>query len=252
MFNLLGSLISLLGGVILLLNKRLTYSISHYLSSFAAGTLLGAAFFDLLPEAIEEGSHVGMPLITVFSWTLAGILFFFLVERFLHWFHHHGYEEHEILGKPTVLLVVVGDTIHNFIDGVAIAASFMVSIPLGIITTFAVGAHEIPQEVGDFGIMLKKGLSRRRILLVNIGSALASFIGALLAFYFAEQVEGLTAIFLSLSAGFFLYIALSDLVPEIHHENKKGLALWETITLLSGVVIMFAAIAFLEQALGGH
>ena len=252
LFNLFGSVISLFGGVLLLLNRNFSHSVSHYLSSFAAGTLLGAAFFDLLPEALGEGEHAGIKIITIFSWTLTGILFFFLIERFLHWFHHHGYEDHEATGKPTIPLIVIGDTIHNFIDGIAIAATFMLSIPLGIVTTFAVAAHEIPQEIGDFGIMLKNGLSRKKILTVNIGSALASFIGAVLAFYFIEQVEGLTAIFLSLTAGFFLYIALSDLIPEIHHENKKGLALWETTCLLAGVIVMYLAILILENSLGGH
>lgn len=251
-FNLIGSVISLCGGIILLLNKKFAHNASHYLSSFAAGTLLGAAFFDLLPEALEESEHIGITSLQLFVWVLVGALFFFLVERFLHWSHHHGYEDHEIQGKPTVPLVVIGDTIHNFIDGVAIAATFTLSIPLGIVTTFAVGAHEIPQEIGDFGIMLKKGIGRKKIILINILSALASFVGALLAFYFAEQVEGLTAILLAITAGFFLYIALSDLVPEIHHENKKGLALWETIFLIGGVVVIYFAIAFLEQTLGGH
>lgn len=252
LFNLIGSIISLFGGILLLLNKKFAHSISHYLSSFAAGTLLGAAFFDLLPEALEESEHSGITSLTLFAWVLAGILFFFLIERFLHWSHHHGYEDHEIKGRPTVPLVIIGDTIHNFIDGVAIAATFTLSIPLGIITTFAVGAHEIPQEIGDFGILLKNGLKRKKIIIINVLSALASFLGALLAFYFAEQIEGLTAILLAITAGFFLYIALSDLIPEIHHENKKGLALWETIFLVSGAVLMYFAIFFLEKSLGGH
>lgn len=252
LFNLLGSVISLTGGVLLLLHKKFAVKISHYLSSFAAGALLGAAFFDLLPEAIEESEHVALPLFNLFAWVLGGILFFFILERILHWFHHHGYEEHEISGKPTVPLVVIGDTVHNFIDGVAIAATFMISIPLGIATTLAVGLHEIPQEVGDFGIMIKKGLSRKRILFVNIISAAASFIGAIIAFYFGERIEGLTAIFLAVTAGFFLYIALSDLLPEIHHENKKGLALRESLCLFAGVLVMFIAILILETTLGGH
>lgn len=251
-FNLAGSVISLIGGALLLAHKKTAVKISHFLSSFAAGALLGAAFFDLLPEAIEESEHIALPLMNLLAWVLGGILFFFLLERLLHWFHHHGYEEHDVSGKPTVPLVVIGDTVHNFIDGVAIAATFMLSIPLGISTTFAVALHEIPQEVGDFGIMLKHGLKRKKILLINVMSAAASFAGALLAFYFGEQIEGLTAIFLAVTAGFFLYIALSDLLPEIHHENKKSLALWETVCLFAGVIVMFVAIALLESTLGGH
>jgi len=248
-FNLLGSVISLFGGIILLLKQKNIHKIAHYLASFAAGTLLGTVFFDLLPEAIEgaEKTKNGLPM--VFFFVLLGILSFFVLERFLHWFHHHGFEEHEIKGKPIVPLIMIGDTIHNFVDGITIAATFMASIPLGIITTFAVGAHEIPQEIGDFGLMLKQGLSKRRVLLLNVLSAFASFLGAILTYYFSSHIEGLSIIFISIASGFFLYIALSDLIPEIHHENKKGLALIETLWLLGGVIVIYFALFFVRSVL---
>jgi zinc and cadmium transporter len=248
-FNLLGSVVSLVGGLLLLTRKDLAYKISHYLSSFAAGVLLGTVFFDLLPEAINSTGKTGGDLRNVFIFILTGILFFFLLERFLHWFHHHGFAEHEIKGKPIVPLLVIGDTIHNFIDGVAIAATFATSIPLGMITTFAVGAHEIPQEIGDFGVMLKHGLSRLRVIYINVVSAMASFVGAILAFYFGNHIEGLTTVMLSITSGFFLYIALSDLIPEIHHENKKGLAIVETLCLLFGVFLIYFALYFVRKIL---
>ncbi|MDO8269357.1 MAG: ZIP family metal transporter [Candidatus Levybacteria bacterium] len=252
-FNLLGSLVSLSGGILLLVRKNLAYRFSHFLASFAAGTLLGTVFFDLLPEAVHEAEDVGHGLEVVFVYTLGGILFFFLLERFLHWFHHHGYEEHLIKGKPIIPLLIIGDTIHNFIDGIAITATFLVSIPAGIVTTLAVGAHEIPQEIGDFGIMLKHNLSWKKILSVNVLSAGASFVGVFLAYYYGVKVEGLSVIFISIAAGFFLYIALSDLIPEIHHENRKGLAFWETICLFLGVVSIYFALFFIREVLQiGH
>lgn len=248
LFNFLGSVISLVGGILLFLKKDIAHKYSHLLSSYAAGVLLGTAMFDLLPEAVEE-SHLIGDAGSVFFYAMIGILFFFLLERFLHWFHHHGYEDHAITKGPIVTLIIVGDTIHNFIDGVAIAATFMISVPLGIITTFAVGAHEIPQEIGDFGLLLKNGLSKKRVIIINVVSAMASFLGALLAFYFGSSIQGLSVIFLSLASGFFLYIALSDLIPEIHHENKKGLAIWETVSLLSGVFTIFIALFIIKEVL---
>lgn len=249
-FNFIGSFVSLTGGMLLIFKKEFTQKITHLLSSFAAGSLLATALFDLIPEAFEETEKHNMDISFSLWWILIGILFFFLLERVLHWYHHHGYAEHEIAGKPVISLIVIGDTIHNFIDGVAIAATFVSSIPLGIVTAFAVGAHEIPQEIGDFGVMLKKGLSRAQTIKVNIFSALASFLGAILAFYFGNKFENLSVIFLSITAGFFLYIALSDLIPEIHHENKKGLALYETIALLLGIIFVYTALFVIKNLFG--
>lgn len=244
-FNFLGSIISLLGGVLLLARKEIS-KYSHFLSSFAAGTLLGAVFFDLLPEALHEAEEtIGHEM--VFLFVLVGIFIFFILERILHWLHHHSSDEHVIKGRPVVPLIISGDTIHNFIDGVAIAASFMVSIPLGIITTFAVGIHEIPQEIGDFGIMIKHGMKRRGIFLVNLLSSFASFVGVILTFYFGTLVEGLTIILLAVSAGFFLYISLSDLIPEIHHESRKRLAAIETFFLFLGVGVVYLTLVALTS-----
>jgi len=248
-FNFIGSVISLAGGCFLLFKKDFAYKISHHLSSFAAGTLLGTVFFDLLPESVEQANELNIDIGVVFTWTLIGALTFFILERFLHWFHHHGFEEHEITGKPIIPLIAIGDSVHNFIDGIAIAATFLVNVPLGIITTFAVGAHEIPQEIGDFGIMLKMKISVKKILSINIISALASFIGAVLAFYYGGRIEGLSVVFLAITSGLFLYISLSDLIPEIHHVNKKGLAFRETGWLLAGVLVIYFAMFFIKEVL---
>lgn len=245
LFTLIGSVFSLIGGVFLLLNEKKTLKYSHFLAAFAAGTLLGTVFFDLLPEAVHEGEELGTG-INIFLWTLVGILGFFLLERFIHWFHHHQHEYLDEEIKPTVPLIIVGDSVHNFIDGVVIAATFLVSIPLGIVTTLAVAAHEIPQEIGDFGILLHKGMKRKKIILVNIFSALTALLGALLAFWLGERVEASLPILLSITAGFFIYIAASDLIPEIHHENRKGFAVIETALMFLGVGTIWVFITLLE------
>lgn len=233
-FTAIGGILSLIGGILLLTRPKFANNISHLLSSFAAGALLGTAFFDLLPESIHESTPEA-----VFMGVLAGILFFFLIERFLHWSHHHSSDLEIIKGKPVVSLIVVGDTIHNFIDGIAIAATFLVSIPLGIVTAIAVGAHEIPQEIGDFGILLKEKVKRKKIILINVLSALASILGAILMFLFSDAGEFIIPIVLPITAGFFIYIALSDLIPEIHHENRKGFAVKETAMLILGIVVIY-------------
>lgn len=238
LFTFLGSLASLIGGVVLLGNKNIADKISHYLFSYAAGVLLGTAFFDLLPEASGEAGETN-----IFLWTLVGMLSFFLLVRFIHWFHHHD-DHSKTETSSTVPLIVIGDTIHNFIDGVAIAATFLVSIPLGIITTVAVAVHEIPQEIGDFAILLKKGLKRSKVLWINVFSSLASFAGAILMFTLQDSLEGSLPIFLALTAGFFIYIASSDLIPEIHKQENQGRAFMESVLLIlgSGTVLIVAMV----------
>ena len=180
-YTLLGSVVSLIGGLALLAREKYVKQFSHFLASFAAGTLLSAAFFDLLPEAVHEAEESGG---NIFVLTLFGILLFFLIERFIHWFHHHSDgADTQNESRSTLLLIITSDAIHNFIDGVVIAATFLISIPLGIVTTMAVAAHEIPQEMGDFGLMLHKGMRKRNIIIVNVLSALISLVGALLTYW---------------------------------------------------------------------
>ncbi|MDO8576837.1 MAG: ZIP family metal transporter [Candidatus Daviesbacteria bacterium] len=243
-FTLIGSVVSLIGGILLLVKQKFALRISHYLSSFAAGALLSAAFFDLLPEAIkymEEGRvDINLPL-----WVLIGILTFFLLERFIH--HHHDHTNNPAEEKKTIIpLVVIGDTVHNFTDGMAIAATFLISIPLGIVTSLAVAAHEIPQEMGDFGLMLNKGLERKKVLLINLFSSLAALAGAILIYLYQESLEKFLPVILALTAGFFIYIALANLIPEIHNQDNQKVAFWETIMLLLGVLVVYLAISALE------
>ena len=170
LFSLIGGVFSLVGGLLLLADKKRAITLTKYATPFAAGALLAAAFMDLLREAGHRGNTD-----TALSFALAGILGFFLLERFLRWFHHH--HEHSDKSDPTASLIIIGDTVHNFIDGIAIAAGFLVSPSTGIVVTLAVAAHEIPQEIGDFGLLLHKGLSRASVIKVNILSALATTVG---------------------------------------------------------------------------
>lgn len=243
-FTLLGSVFSLIGGIILLAKEKLALKISHYLASFAAGALLGTAFFDLLPEAFEEAERTGADT-NIFFWALMGVLTFFLLERFIHWFHHH--HEHNAEEKKSIVpLVVLGDTVHNFLDGVVIAATFLVSVPLGMVTALAVAAHEIPQEIGDFGILLHRGLKRKKVIFINLMSAIGALVGAVITYLIGERIETIMPILLSITAGFFLYIAASDLIPEIHNEDNKKVALIETVLLLLGVFIIWYLVSLLE------
>lgn len=247
LFTFLGSVVSLIGGVVLLFKEKLVLKASHFFASFAAGTLLGAAFFDLLPEASEERGDTN-----IFLWTLIGILVFFLLERFIHWFHHH--HEHPAHrskssdrdDKHTIPLIIFGDSVHNFIDGVVIAATFLSSIHLGIVTTLAVAAHEIPQEIGDFGMLLHRGLSRKKVLFFNVLSALTAMVGAILTFFIGDFVKSLLPLFLSVTSGFFIYIAASDLIPEIHEEKRRGFAFMESVLLLIGVLVVWVFVSLLE------
>ncbi|MBI2315052.1 ZIP family metal transporter [Candidatus Daviesbacteria bacterium] len=239
LFTLIGSIVSLIGGILLLLKEKFALKISHFLSSFAAGTLLGTAFFDLLPEAAEAAGIEGQ----IFFWTLVGVLAFFLLERFIH---HHDQGTHPQDKQTVVPLIVVGDTLHNFIDGVAMAATFLISIPLGIVTSLAVAAHEIPQEISDFGLLINKGLKTRKVLVINVLSSLAALVGAILTYFTKDIIFGLLPIALALTSGFFIYIAVANLIPEIHNAENKKTAFWETVCLIAGVAVIWLVISLLE------
>ncbi len=213
-FSLIGGVISLIGGVWLLRSEKSARSLAKYATPFAGGALLAAVFLDLLPEGVEHGDARQVLLAA-----LAGVVTFFLAEGFLHWFHHH--HEHDDKSDPKKWLIILGDTIHNALDGVAIAAAFLISVPTGIVTTIAVAAHEIPQEIGDFGLLLSKGMSRKKVLLVNIISALATTIAAIGTYLLGSAEVLPIGVILGISAGFLLYIATSDVIPTIHADRDK-------------------------------
>lgn len=228
-FSLIGGIFSLIGGVLLLSRKSTAKALAKYATPFAAGALLAAAFFDLLPESIEQLAEGAAP-----RWVLGGILLFFLLEHFLRWFHHH--HEHGKEDTTQAPLIIVGDSIHNLLDGIAIGAAFLISIPTGIVTALAVAAHEIPQEIGDFGLLLKYGYSRRKVLVISILSALMSTIGALATFGFGSRVNLPLGELLGLTAGLFIYIAASDLIPTIHESAKGKANYFAAALLLVGVL----------------
>ena len=231
-FSLIGGVFSLIGGFLLLANRQKTHKLLKYVTPFAAGALLAAAFMDVLPEASHQGN-----IDQALRWTLIGILVFFLLERFLRWFHHH--HSHDATEtEATIPLIVIGDTVHNFIDGVAIAAAFLIDVPTGIITTLAVAAHEIPQELGDFGLLLDKGMKKADVIKVNILSALATTFAAAVFYQFGQSVDLPFGIILGLVAGFFIYIAVSDIIPTIHKNEGQRFAGAQTIMLLVGVILV--------------
>jgi zinc and cadmium transporter len=235
-YSLVGGVFSLVGAIIFLKSRHSADNLAKYATPFAAGALLAAVFLDLLKEAVEKS-----PADSVMIATLAGIIVFFFAERFLHWFHHH--HQHEA-ADPSKTLIIAGDTLHNALDGVAIAAAFLVSVPAGIVTTVAVAAHEIPQEIGDFGLLLSKGMSRKNVLLVNFFSALATTVAAIVTFALGSAEKLPLGVLLGLSAGFLLYIALSDVIPEIHENaSKKHLFDWQPILLVLGIVVVGVSIS---------
>lgn len=225
----------MLGGAILLANKSTANKLAQISAPFAAGALLGAAFFDLLPEAVEINAEGA-----AFRWAVVGILLFFLLEHYLHWFHHH-HEHVDKIKRPKASLIIIGDTIHNAIDGVVIGAAFAISLPVGIVTTIAVAAHEIPQEIGDFGILLKSGLTRMRVLIINFASALITLVAALYTFHLGSNEALPLGAILALSAGLFIYIAASDLIPIIHEEAKGRLGKFSALLLILGVLVVGVA-----------
>lgn len=247
-FSLLGGVVSLLGGIILIRKRSTAQALAKYATPFAAGALLAAVFLDLLHEGIEIAEPYNVLLAA-----LIGVVIFFFAERFLHWFHHHHVHA-DSKTDPSASLVIVGDTMHNILDGVAIAASFLISVPTGIVTTIAVAAHEIPQEIGDFGLLLNKGLSRKKVLLVNILSALATTVAAVVTYLLGDSEVLPIGVLLGLSAGFLLYIAMSDIIPDIHESApKKKLLDWQPLMLLFGVIFVAISINIAHRYIdAGH
>lgn len=229
----LSSFLGLIGGFSLLAGRSAVQRWSRFLVSFAAGTLLGAAFFDLLHEAIEEFPD---SITFTFTWVMIGFLLFFVIEKLLLWHHHSHSDEQHLDHRVLVPLVIVGDTIHNFIDGLAIAAAFLVDPAIGTATAVAVLAHELPQEIGDFSILIHSGMPRRKIVLWNLLGAMVSPIATLLTFWLARGVNGLELPLIGLSAGMFIYIAAADLVPEIHREKKLGIMAGQLALLVLGIL----------------
>lgn len=227
------SLISVIG-IFIFSNKKIIDRALFFLVSFAAGTMLGAAFLDLLPDALEQGFRESIPILI-----LTGVLSFFALEKFLHWHHHHTGREHEEIHAFTYLNLV-GDGIHNFVDGVIIAISFMSSTELGIAATIAIIAHEIPQEIGDFGVLIYGGFSKLKAIAFNFLSALTSFVGALSAYFYSSYLGNSSVYILSFAIGGFVYIAGTDLIPEIQKETNLRKSFLQLALMLTGILLIWA------------
>lgn len=238
-FTFIGSGLSLLIATSLLFRGNLAQKRAHWLVAFAAGAMLAAAFWDLLPEALKGAFKPEVVSHLVFL----GIISFFFLERFLLWRHHHACPEGEACGatKRGTTLLIVGDGLHNFLDGVTIAAAFLISFQLGVVTSLAVFFHEIPHEVGNFGVLLAWGMKKKRVLLVNIFSAVAAFAGAILAFYFLSFVATAIPYLVAFAAGNFIYIATSDLIPELHQHFRKETAFSQTLSFVAGILVILGA-----------
>jgi len=226
------SLLSLTGIFFVALRKSVLERIVLILVAFASGSLLGGAFLHLLPEAYK-----GCACTATFVMVLLGILLFFVMEKVLYWRHCHreGCEEHAF-----TYLILIGDGVHNFIDGLIIASGFMAGIPLGITTTAAIVFHEIPQEIGDFGVLIHGGFSRKKALLFNFLSALTAVIGALFGYFLFSYIENITPFLLAFAAGGFIYIASSDLIPELHKTKDIKKSMVQFLFLFFGIVLIWA------------
>jgi len=224
------SLISFIGVIFVGLKEAFVGRILMALVGFASGSLIGGAFLHLLPEAAQE--ETGLIL---WQLVVAGIVFFFIMEKFLYWRHCHD-------GKCPVhmfaYLNLIGDGIHNFINGITITASFLVSNSLGLAVTLAVVFHEIPQELGDFGVLLYGGFGKKRALAYNFVSALAAVAGAVMTYFLASAVQGVEGFLVPFAAGGFIYIATTDLMPELHKRTRGKESLVQLLTILTGIGLM--------------
>lgn len=227
------SIISLIGAISLILKKGLLDKILLLLIGFSAGGLIGGAFLHLMPEALEQSSDI-----SVFLSVIAGFIIFFILERYLHWRHcHEGKCEVHVF----TYLNLIGDAIHNFSDGLVIGASFVVGLKFGILTTLVIIFHEIPQEIGDFGVLIYGGFSKAKALFYNFLSALTCIAGTFIGYVVSTSVERFSVYLLPVIAGGFIYIASCDLIPELHKQPGLKRATLSVLAFSGGVLFIFLA-----------
>jgi len=210
------SLIAFIGALTLFLKEKILNKILLILVAFSAGTLIGGAFFHLIPEAIDKVKPE--EIFDLFLYLIFGFSFFFILENFIRWHHHHALSHPEIM--PFSYLILISDAIHNFIDGLIVAASFVVSLPIGMVTALVVALHEIPQEIGDFGVLVYGGFKKIKALFLNFLSGILVIFGGLFGFLLSEKIGNSIIFLLPFAAGNFIYIAASDLIPEIKHKTS--------------------------------
>lgn len=231
----LGSVAGLIGGITFLVKQDWARKLSERAVPFAAGVLLSVSILHLIPEAAHQMGE------NAYVWVLGALLFSFFFEEYFAHLHHHEHRRGTIR-KATIPLILFGDTVHNFIDGVAIAAAYMADPTFGVIVTVATFLHETPHEIGDFGVLISSGWSRSKTFVANLFSALATFPGALLVYFVLgkDAHENIGAL-LAISAGVFLYLGASDFLPEVADgEHNHGIPIWKQLFLLIfGVVLMY-------------
>ena len=242
------SLISIIGVFALSLNQKILNKSIFLLVSLAVGALFGDAIIHLIPEAFESVENPAR----VSLFIIIGIVSFFVLEKFLRWRHSHGYDsvgvecDQEKPGavKPIGSLIIASDSIHNLIDGMIIGVSYLISIEIGIATTIAIVLHEIPQEIGHFAVLLHSGYSKIKAILLNFISSLFAILGTATVFIFGQNINSYIPILIAFAAGGFLYIAGSDLVPELHKTSNKKESFLQFVAIIIGIAIMFALLKF--------
>ena len=229
------SLLAFVGIFTLSIKMKNLKKIILFLVSFSTGALLGGAFIHIIPELLEQCAfelRISLSL-------LGGIIIFFILEKFIHWRHCHipTSKEHP---HPVAFMNLVGDGLHNFIDGMIIAGSYMVDIKLGVVTTIAVILHEIPQEIGDFGVLIHAGMSKYKALFYNFLSALTAVLGAVFTLIVGQSSENFIQLLLPFTAGGFIYIASSDLIPELHKETDPKKSMLQLLGIILGITVMLS------------
>jgi len=232
---LIVSLISFSGALTLGIKKEKLKKFLIYFVSFSAGALLGDVFIHLLPEVIEEYQQ---SVSLIFLYVLIGILTSFILEKIICWRHCHLPITKDHIHN-FAWMNLWGDFFHNFIDGLTIAASYLLNIPVGIATTLAVVFHEIPQEIGDFGVLLHGGFKVKKALFLNFLTALSAVFGAVVGLFLSNRIENITLFLVPFAAGNFIYIASSDLIPELHKETQIKKGITQVITFVLGVLVMY-------------
>jgi zinc and cadmium transporter len=239
--SLLASVLGLTGGTLFLVVKKWSASLTKYSTPFAAGVMMTVAFLGLLPEASEILGH------QAFNIVLATFFVTYIFENFIFDLHHHDHDDHKHSHsheEQSVPLVIIGDTIHNFIDGVAIASAYLINPGLGFVTAVSTLLHELPHEIGDFGILLKAGFSKKKVFLVNLFSSLSTVLGSLVVYFFVTGTQ-LPGILMSIAAGMFIYLGASDFLPRANKEIEKTKAV---LVLLLGAALMYLTLSLVPHA----
>ncbi len=215
----------------------------YYMISFAAGTMLATSFFDIIPEVLNEMGTVAV------SYVFLGIILFLLIEKYIHWHHcniDYCRRKHKRV-KPYVFLNLLGDGLHNFIDGAIIVAAYAANFKLGILTTLSITLHELPQEIGDFSILLKGGLKFKKALLFNFLTVLTAFLGAIAAIILGKYIELTKPILLCIAAGSFIYLSLADMIPETYKDVERGEILKQTVIMVFSIIMVYLLIIMVPE-----